>query len=99
MSFMVAAPETLVPASADVGSIGSTVSAANAAAASATTTVAAAAGDEVSAAIASLISSHAQEYQALSAQAAAYSPRGRPDSSSRPGPARHPLDGGPTAFK
>ena len=37
-----------------------------------TTTVVAAAEDEVSAAIASLFSGHAQEYQALSAQAAAF---------------------------
>jgi hypothetical protein len=72
MSFVVAAPETLVAASADVSGIGSALSSANAAAASATTTVAAAAGDEVSAAIASLFSGHAQEFQALSAQAAAF---------------------------
>ena len=72
MSFVVAAPETLAAASADLGSIGSTLSTANAVAAQATTGVVAAAGDEVSAAIASLFSSHAQEYQALSAQAAGW---------------------------
>jgi hypothetical protein len=71
MPFVVVFPETLVAASADVGGIGSALSAANAVAASATTTVVAAAGDEVSAAIAALFSSHGQQYQALSAQAAA----------------------------
>ncbi len=72
MSFVVAAPETLAAAAADMGSIGSTLNAANTAAARATTTVLAAAGDEVSAAIASLFSSHGQEYQALSAQASVF---------------------------
>jgi hypothetical protein len=48
------------------------LSAAHAAAAVPTTSVAVAAGDEVSAAIASLFSSHAQQYQALNAQAAAF---------------------------
>jgi PE family len=72
MSFVVAAPETLAAASADVGSIGSAVNTAHAAAASATTSVGVAAGDEVSSAIAALFSGHAQEYHALSAQAAAW---------------------------
>ena len=70
MSFVVAVPETLAAASVDVGSIGSAVSAA--AAARATTGVVAAAEDEVSTAIASLFSGHAQQYQALSAQAVAF---------------------------
>jgi len=48
------------------------ISEANAAAAARTTEVVAAAGDEVSAAIASLFSSHARDFQALSAQAAAF---------------------------
>ena len=48
------------------------MSAANAAAAGSTTAVIAAAGDEVSAAIASLFSSHAQQFQALSAQASVF---------------------------
>ena len=57
---------------ADLAGIGSTISAANAAAATRTTGVLAAAEDEVSAAIASLFSSHGQEFQAISAQAAAF---------------------------
>ncbi|OBK47033.1 hypothetical protein A5655_08610 [Mycobacterium sp. 1081908.1] len=56
----------------EVADIGSTIGAANAAAAAPTTGVLAAAGDEVSAAIASLFSSHAQEFQAVSDQAAAF---------------------------
>ena len=71
MSFVIAAPETVASAAADVAGIGSSLSAANVAVAAPTTRVLAAAGDEVSAAIASLFSSHGQEYQALSAQAAA----------------------------
>ncbi|KAA1248616.1 PE family protein, partial [Mycobacterium simiae] len=56
----------------DVAGIGSAISTANAAAAASTTGLAAAAADEVSAAIAALFSSHAHEYQVLSAQAAAF---------------------------
>ena len=52
--------------------IGSSLSAANATAAASTTAVIAAAEDEVSAAIASLFSGHGQQFQALSAQAAAF---------------------------
>jgi hypothetical protein len=72
MSHVIAAPDMVAAAAADVAAIGSSVSEANAAAAASTTRVIAAAGDEVSAAIASLFSSHAQAYQALSAQAAAF---------------------------
>jgi triacylglycerol lipase len=72
MSFVVAAPEMLASAAADVAGIGSSLSAANAAAAAPTTAVTAAAGDEVSAAITSLFSRHAQQFQTLSAQAAAF---------------------------
>ena len=72
MSYVIAAPEALVAAASNVAGIGSTIGAANAAAATSTTEVIAAAGDEVSAAIASLFSSHAQDYQALSAQATAF---------------------------
>lgn len=52
--------------------IASSIRAANLAALAPTSTLAAAASDEVSAAIASLFSSYGQEYQALSAQAAAF---------------------------
>ena len=72
MSFVLAVPETLASASADLSSIGSALRAANAVAAPATTSLISAAGDEVSAAIASLFSRHAQEFQALSAQASAF---------------------------
>jgi len=61
----------LAAAAADMAGIGSSLNAANAAATSPTTAVIAAAEDEVSAAIASLFSGHAQQFQALSAQAAA----------------------------
>lgn len=67
-SYLVAIPELLSSAAADVESIESAVHAANAAVAGPTTTVVAAAADEVSAAIAALFGAHAQEYQALSAQ-------------------------------
>ncbi|WP_136625721.1 PE family protein, partial [Mycobacterium innocens] len=69
---LVAFPEMLSTAAADMVDIGSSLTAANFAALAPTTAVVAAAGDEVSAAIASLFSGHAQEYQALSAQAAAF---------------------------
>ena len=72
MPYVIAAPEMLAAAASDVAGIGSSIKAANAAAAAPTTAVAAAAGDEVSAAIASLFSGHAQEFQALNAQAAAF---------------------------
>ncbi|MBW0011871.1 MAG: PE family protein [Mycobacterium sp.] len=72
MSFVIAVPETATDAATSLASIGSTITKANAAAAAPTTAVLAAAEDEVSAAVASLFSGHAQQYQALSAQAAAF---------------------------
>jgi triacylglycerol lipase len=72
MSFVVTAPEVLEAAAADVAGIGSSLKAANAAAAAPTTAMLTAAGDEVSAAITSVFSSHARQFQALSAQAAAF---------------------------
>jgi hypothetical protein len=72
MSYVIAAPEMIASAASDVANIGSTLNAANAAAAAPTTGLVAAAGDEVSAAIASLFSAHAQAYQALGAQWAAF---------------------------
>ena len=71
MSFLIAAPDVLVVAAADVAGIGSSLNAANVAAAISTTAVVSAAGDEVSAAVAALFSGHARQFQALSAQAAA----------------------------
>jgi hypothetical protein len=75
MSYVITAPDMLAAAAADVAGIGSSLSEANAAAAASTTRVIAAAGDEVSAAIASLFSSHGIAFQALSAQAAAFHSR------------------------
>ncbi|WP_139828676.1 PE family protein, partial [Mycobacterium riyadhense] len=72
MSFLFTQPEILGAAATDLAGIGSTISAANAASATATTSVLAAGADEVSAAVAALFSTHAQTYQTLSAQAAAF---------------------------
>src|SRR3977135_276152 len=72
MLFVIAAPELVAAAAGDLASIGSTISAANAAAAAPTTGIVVAAQDEVSAVIAALVGSHAQEYQALSTQGAAF---------------------------
>ncbi|MCN4261937.1 PE family protein, partial [Mycobacterium tuberculosis] len=72
MSYVIATPEMMATAAFDLARIGSQVSAASAVAAMPTTEVVAAGADEVSAGIAALFSAHAQEYQALSAQAAAF---------------------------
>ncbi|SOJ53310.1 PE-PGRS family protein PE_PGRS16 [Mycobacterium simulans] len=75
MSFVSVAPELVAAAVSDLAGIESAVSAAGAAAAGPTTVVLAAAEDEVSAAIAALFGTHAQEYQAISAQAAVFHTR------------------------
>ena len=72
MSYVIAAPELMTAAASDLAGIESALSAAHAAAATSTTQVLAAAGDEVSAAIAALFSRHGQQFQARSAQAAAF---------------------------
>ncbi|SPM31616.1 PE-PGRS family protein [Mycobacterium terramassiliense] len=72
MSYVIAAPDVIAAATTDLANIGSTIRAATAAAAPPTTGVAAAAADEVSAAVAELFGSHAQAYQAISAQATAF---------------------------
>ncbi|WP_156766989.1 PE family protein, partial [Mycobacterium sp. E796] len=72
MSYVVAAPEMLAAASADLEGIRSALSAANAVAAAPTSGVVAAGADEVSVAIAALFSGHAELYQALSARAASF---------------------------
>ncbi|WP_151039015.1 PE family protein, partial [Mycobacterium tuberculosis] len=73
MSYVSVLPATLATAATEVARIGSALSLASAVAAAAVPTsgLLAAAGDEVSAAIAALFSSHGQQYQAMSAQAAA----------------------------
>jgi hypothetical protein len=73
MSFVIAAPETMTAAAADLAAIGSNVDAAHVVAATRTTSVLPAAADEVSASIAHLFSRHAANYQATAAQAAAFS--------------------------
>src|ERR1700739_4492991 len=72
MSFVLTAPDIVDTAAADAAQIGSAVRAGNLAAVIPTTELAAAGGDEVSAAISVLFGAHAQEYQAMAAQAAAY---------------------------
>ena len=72
MSFVVVAPDAIRAAATELAGIGSTLSVVNAASSAQTTAIAAAAGDEVSAAIALLFSSHSQRFQALMAQAAAF---------------------------
>jgi len=69
MSYVIAAPDMLAVASADLEGIRSALSAANAAAAP-TYGVLAAGADEVSASLASLFSGHAGVHHALSARAA-----------------------------
>lgn len=68
MSRLIVAPDWLASAAAEVQSIGSALSAANAAAAAPTTLLVAAAEDEVSAAAAALFANYGREYQTLSAR-------------------------------
>ena len=72
MAFVFVSPESMYVAATDVFSVGSAVAAANQAAVGATTGVLTAAEDEVSAAIAALISAHGAEYQQIAARVAAF---------------------------
>jgi hypothetical protein len=72
MSYLIAAPEMMTSAAADLATIGSNVSAAHMVAAARTVAVVPAAADEVSASIAHMFSQHAASYQALAGQAAAF---------------------------
>ncbi|OBJ87370.1 PE family protein [Mycobacterium asiaticum] len=72
MSFVFAAPELVEAAAQNLAGISSSLGQATAAAAAPTTGLLAAGADEVSAAIAQLFGTHGQEFQALSAQAAAF---------------------------
>jgi len=72
---MLVAPEWLTAAAEEVAGLGSAIGAANAAAAAPTTGLLAAAEDEVSAAIAALLSAHGQGYQSFSSQAALFHDR------------------------
>lgn len=71
MTFLNTQPELLAAVAADLGGMGSSMSAHNAAAAAPTTGVVPAAADEVSALTALQFAAHAELYQAVSAQAAA----------------------------
>ena len=72
MSVLSIAPDIVADASGNLEDLGSALRSANAAAASQTTAIAAPAADEVSATITALFGAHAQEFQALSAKAAAF---------------------------
>src|ERR1700758_2513143 len=72
MSSVTVVPEFVGQAAGQLETIGSTITSANAAAAAPTTGVLAPAVDEVSAAITAVLGSHAQEFQAVSAQAARF---------------------------
>jgi PE family len=72
MAYLIAAPEMMTAAAADLATIGSNVNAAHAAAAPRTVAVLPAAADEVSAAIASVFANHAQAFQELAGKAAAF---------------------------
>jgi hypothetical protein len=71
MSFVTTQPEALITTAGTLAALGSVLSAHNAAAAAPTTGVVAPASDEVSAQTAASLAGHAQNYQAVSAQAAA----------------------------
>jgi len=72
MSYVIADPEMMTAAAADVATIASNVNAAHMVAAAPTVAVVPAAADEVSTGIAHLFSQHAANYQALATQAAAF---------------------------
>ena len=72
MTDMLAQPQGMAAAAADVSGIGSAINGANAAAAGPTTGVLQAAADEVSASAAALFNEYAREYQALIKQAGAF---------------------------
>lgn len=72
MSFVSVGPDLVANAAAELNHLGSTLRAANTAAAAATTAMAAPAADEVSAAIATLMTTQAQAYQSVSAQVATF---------------------------
>jgi hypothetical protein len=72
MSYLLVTPEFVTAAASDLASIDSTIGAANTAAAAPTAEMVAAGADEVSAAVTAVFAAHAQGYQTLSAQAAAF---------------------------
>jgi hypothetical protein len=72
VSFVITAPETMTAAASDLAGIGSTLGQATTTAAARTTSVTAAAADEVSIAVSDLFGMYGKQFQALSAQAAAF---------------------------
>ncbi|VAZ94236.1 putative PPE family protein PPE42 [Mycobacterium pseudokansasii] len=72
MSFVLVEPDMMASAASDVARIGAAISAANDTAAATTTQLLAAGADEVSQGIAALFAAYARDYQAVSAQIAAY---------------------------
>ncbi|MGB9226140.1 PE family protein, partial [Mycobacterium sp.] len=72
MSFVIAGPETMLARAADLAGVGSVINQANALAAAETVALQAPAADAVSAAVAALFGSHAQSYQTIGAQMAAF---------------------------
>ncbi|ORW92852.1 hypothetical protein AWB92_14405 [Mycobacterium sp. IEC1808] len=72
MSFVVAAPETVGAAAGDLAGIGSALREATAAAAGQTTAITTAAADDVSLAVSELFGAYGQQFQAMTAQAAAF---------------------------
>ncbi len=75
MSFVVVNPGAVAAAATDLANIGATISDAHAAAAAWTTELVPAAEDEISAGIAGLFGTYAQNHHALAAQAAAFHDR------------------------
>jgi PE family len=72
MSFVTAVPEAVATAASDLANLGSTITQANASAAASTTGVLPQAADEVSEAVAALFGAHAQQFQTVSSQVAAF---------------------------
>ncbi len=72
MPYVIAAPEPMAAAAADLATIGSSLQVAYAEAAAPTVALVPAAADEVSATVAQLFSAHAEGYQALAGHATAF---------------------------
>ena len=68
MSYVIAAPETMTSAAADLDSVGSMLSEAHTAATPATVGLVPAAADEVSAGVAHLFSRYAEDFQGQAGQ-------------------------------
>ena len=69
MSYLIATPQEIAVVATETARISAAINTARATAAASTTQIAAAAQDEVSAAVATVFGTYAQDYQALSAPA------------------------------